>query len=345
MLRYRLLHIIFLLFLTVVMSCNNSRQGKKGKEKLPVAVDIIIADEEDFSSTIEVNGTALSYEMIELHPEVSGRIIYLNVKDGARVKEGTLLVRINDAELQAQLEQQKNQLDLALKTEQRYKALLATNSINQSDYDVALSQVNNYRALVNVTLAQLDKTVIKAPFDGQLGLRQVSPGAYVTSQNVISTLQQTDKIKLDFTMPESYNNILSVGDTVAVQSNVAPELEKAVVIAIEPMINTSTRNLKARAVLINSSIKPGAFVKIKVNKKSRGIMVPSNAIIPDALSNMVIVVKDRKAVFKKVETGLRTADRVELTGGILAGDSIVVSGILFVRPGTSVKINKIQQAS
>lgn len=316
-----------------------------GKEKPAVAVDVIVACMKDFSSIVEVNGTVLSYEMVELHPEISGRITYLNIVDGAEVKEGTLLVRINDADLQAQLEQQKNQLDLAQKTEKRYRELLAVNGVNQSDYDVAVSQVNNYKALVNVLIAQIDKTVIKAPFSGKLGLRMVSPGAYVTPLTVISTLQETDRVKIDFTMPEVYAGLIKTGDTVMLQANSSGQPQKARVIALEPQINTSTRNFKGRALLLKGILSSGSFVKVILAKKNKGIVVPTNCIIPDAMSNMVILVKDGKAVFQNVETGDRTADQVELTKGVNPGDSVVVSGILFVRPNAKLKVKKARKST
>ena len=176
-----------------------------------MAVEVIIAGTENFPNSIEVNGTVLSQEMIEMHPEISGRIIYLNIPDGAAVKEGTVLVKINDADLQAQLEQQKVQLDLAKKTEERYKKLLAVNGVDQATYDAALSNVDLYTANIKVLDADIDKTVIRAPFSGKLGLRLVSKGAYVTPATVIGTLQQTDKIKIDFTVPAVYDSLVGVG--------------------------------------------------------------------------------------------------------------------------------------
>ncbi len=329
---------IFVFLIFFLGSCGKKDPKQQNQGKSPVIVEIQVAGEQDFVNTVEVNGTVLANEMVELHPEVSGRIVYLNVPDGGQVTEGSILARINDAELQAQLEQQKNQLDLAVKTEQRYKALLATNSINQSDYDAALSQVNNYRALVNVTLALIDKTVIKAPFSGRLGLRQVSPGAYVTPQSIISTLQQTEKLKVDFTMPESYNDLVRIGDTVALNFNGIPEVRKARIIAVEPQINTATRNLKARALISGGGIAPGSFARVTLNKRYHGIIIPSNAIIPDALSNMLVVVNQGKAKFVKVETGIRTSDGVQILSGIHAGDSVVISGVLFVRPDAPLKV-------
>ena len=336
------LKILLLLFpFLALVSCNNEETNEK-KDKPPVRVDIIIAGEENFSTSIEVNGTVLSEEMIELHPEISGRITFLNIPDGATITEGTVLAKINDADLQAQLEQQKVQLDLASKTEQRLKKLLAINGIDQATYDAALNSVNLLEANIKVLNAQIDKTVIKAPFTGKLGLRQISLGAYVTPGTLIGTLQQTDKIKIDFTVPAAYENLVSIGHTVSIESASFKEKQIAEITAVEPQIITSSRNLKVRARLKNSNMLPGSFVKVSLIENRKGVLVPTNAIIPDAMSNQVIVVNKGKAVFKNVETGIRTADMVELVNGVNMGDSIIVSGVLFVRPGGKVKINKVK---
>lgn len=333
--------VIVILFVTFsFFSCRQKAVKAKDKPSATV-VDVIIARKVNFPSTIEVNGTALSEEMIELHPEIGGRLIALNIPDGASVTKGTILAKINDAELQAQLEQQKVQLDLAVKTEHRLKQLLAVNGVNQSDYDAAFSQVNSIHANIKVFEAQIDKTDIRAAFNGKLGLRLVSPGAYVTPQTVLGTLQQTDKIKIDFTVPESFSYFVEVGNTVYIQTNKSDEKLTAVISAIEPQINVDTRNIRVRARLNNSNITPGAFVKVLFIKKGEGIVVPSNAIIPDASSNQVIVIKNKKALFTNVETGIRNADVVELVSGVNQSDTIVVSGVLFVRPNAVVNIRKI----
>jgi membrane fusion protein, multidrug efflux system len=332
------------LMLAALLSCKSEAKDKTAaKEKPPVAVDVIIAGNTDFASDIEVNGTVLSEEMVELHPEVGGRLTYLNIPDGARVSAGTVLAKINDADLQAQLQQQKVQLDLAQKTEQRLNKLLAVNGIDQATYDAALSQVNLYDATINVLKAQIDKTVIRAPFAGRLGLRLVSEGAYVSPATILGTLQETDKVKIDFSVPEAYVNLVKIGKTINIQTNASKEDFTATISAIEPQINTATRNIKVRARLNKGSISPGAFVKVLLNEKLKGIVVPTNAIIPDALSNQLVLVKDGKAVFQNVNTGIRNSDVVEITDGLKIGDTIVVSGVLYVRPNGNVKIKKVRK--
>jgi len=331
-----------LVVLSLLVSCKGKGKEQVTTEKQAIMVEVIVAGSEDVPSSLEVNGTVLSNEMVELHPEVSGRLVYINLPDGASVKQGTLLARINDADLQAQLEQQKTQLELANKTLKRLSDLLKVNGVNQADYDAALSQVNTTEANMKVLHAQIDKTVIKAPFSGELGIRVVSQGAYVTPQNLLGTLQQTDKVKIDFTVPETYSSIVEKGNKVHIQTGSADGNFEAIITAIEPQINTVSRNIKVRALLTKGLIHPGAFVKVLLDQSRKGIMVPSNAIIPDALSNQVVVVQNGRANFVNVETGLRNANLVELTSGVSPGDSIIVSGMLFVRPKAAVKVKRIK---
>jgi len=327
----------------LITSCKSKKKDIAPKERPAIVVDVIIAGNDNATSTLEVNGSVLSNESVELRPETSGRLIYLNIPDGAKVSQGTVLARVNDAELQAQLEQQKSQLDLAQKTEKRLANLLKVNGINQADYDVAVNQLNTIQANIKVTAALIEKTVIKAPFSGELGLRLVSQGAYVTPNTLIGTLQQTDKVKIDFSVPETYADIIKKGDQIKVISSNSTEPYDASIHAIEPQVNSVSRNIKVRAFLTNGLILPGSFVKVIMEQERQSIMVPSNAIIPDALSNQVVVIHKNKATYTNVETGIRNASQVELVKGINIGDSIVVSGMLSMRPNAMVKIQKVKK--
>lgn len=339
--------IIGLSFSVFLFACKQKKAApaQNNKSQGPTIVDVIIAGSSDVSGTVEVSGAVIPKETISITPEISGRLIYLNVPDGAKVSRGTVLARINDADLQATLNKTRVLLEMAQKTEQRLKKLLAINGINQAEYDIALNQVNSYQADLAVTQAQIDKTVIKAPFDGILGLRQISPGAYVTPTTVLSTLQQVDQVKIDFNVPELYTNLIRKGEMVTIRSNESSANRKALVIATDPQINATTRNLKVRAVLEGAPINPGTFVKVylKTGIGKKSILVPSNAIIPDATAKKLIVVKEGKGVFVDVETGVRNAGSTEIVDGINPGDSIVVTGVLFVRPKSDVKVRSVKQ--
>lgn len=321
------------------LSCKDSGKDKNPKEKPPAIVDVLIAGPEKIAFSLDVNGTVLSDEMIEIHTEVSGRITMLNMPDGAYVAEGTVLAKLNNDEIVAELEQLNSQLELARKTEKRLRDLLKVNGVNQAEYDAALNQVQVIEANVKITTAKLDKTILKAPFSGKLGLRQVSNGAYVTPQTVLGSLQ-TDKVKIDFTVPETQASLVKIGNLVKVQNNGSSQSHEARIVALEPQINTASRNVKVRALLNSGSLYPGSFVKVSIEQVHTGISVPTNAIIPDAQSSQVVLVKEGKAVFTNVETGYRTASKVELLNGIAEGDSVIVSGMLFVRPNAVVKVRR-----
>lgn len=332
-------------FVLTVAACKGKPELTKPKEAPPTVVDVIIASPQGISNTVEANGSVVANEYVELHPEVSGRITYLNVPEGHPIAQGAVIARINDADLQAQVAKSKVQLDLAQKTLDRYKKLLDINGLNQADYDNVLNQVNGLKADIQYTQTLIDKTVIRAPFSGVLGLRQVSPGAFVTAANIIVTIQQVSKVKIDFTIPEEYSNIIKKGNLVDVEVDAAQQTrKKAVVVATEPQVNLTTRNLKVRAVLQNGTANPGAFVKVFVdagdNKKA--VMIPTNSIIPDDKNSQVILVKKGKATFVNVKTGVRESNNVEITSGIQPGDSVVVTGVLFARPKAPLKVRSVK---
>jgi membrane fusion protein (multidrug efflux system) len=338
--------LLFILLLTGFIACKGKKKEEPNKNKAPqnTIVDVLIAGTKSVQNVIEVNGTIIANEMVTLHPEISGRLTYLNVPDGKAVASGTLLAKINDAELQAQLNKSKVQLELAQKSEERLRKLLQINGINQADYDVALNNVNNIKADLELIKAQIDKTIIKAPFSGVLGLRQTSPGAYVTPQTIIATLQETNKIKLDFTIPEHYATLIKKGSTVFFTTTNNNTQRKATIIATEPEINIDTRNLKVRAIPEGSAISPGAFVKVylKNGVASNHIVIPTSAIIPEASTKKVVIVKDGKGKFVEIKTGERTATGVEVLNGLTIGDSVVVTGVLFVRPNANLKVRSIK---
>ncbi|MFN3665132.1 MAG: efflux RND transporter periplasmic adaptor subunit [Sediminibacterium sp.] len=330
-----------------VISCKSKKEEPRQQNSGPqsVIVDVIIAGKNNISNIVEVNGSVVANESTNLQPEVSGRLTYLNIPEGAKVTEGTVLARINDADLQASTQKVKVQLELAQKNEERLRKLLSIGGINQADYDAVLNQVNTFKADLDILKAQIDKTVLKAPFTGVLGLRMVSPGTYVTPATVLATLQQTDRVKIDFTIPEAYTDLIGKGKTVNIKTTGKDVLKKAVIIATEPQIDATTRNLKVRAQLDGANINPGGFVKVllETGGQNNSILVPTNAIIPDAKAKKVVVVKNGKGKLTDIVTGLRVNGLAEVLSGLQVGDSIAVSGVLFVRPNSSLKVRSVKQ--
>jgi membrane fusion protein (multidrug efflux system) len=337
-----------LLFAFSLVACKSKKKEEPKRSQAaqpPPAVDVIIVSPTTLTNTIEANGSVVAGEYVEIRPEISGRLTYLNIAEGLQIGRGSVIAKINDADLRAQLNKVKVQMNLAQTTVERYKKLLEIQGINRADYDVALNQVNSFRADMGIIQADLAKTVVRAPFSGIVGLRQVSNGAYVTPQTVLATLQKVDRVRIDFTLPESYANTIKRGNAVVVETDAnGGAKRRATVIAIEPQVSTATRNILVRARLEGAGINPGTFAKVYVDAgESGGMLVPANAIIPEARAKQVVVVKDGKAKFTQIETGLRQAGAVQVKTGLNAGDSVVVSGVLFARTNKEVRVRSVKK--
>lgn len=289
---------------------------------------------------VTATGVVLADEAVELTAEISGRIIALNIAEGTRVKAGDLLVKINDAELQAELARARNQADLARVQAARQKQLLSSHGSSQESYDVALNEQRVREAEVDVIKARIQNTEIRAPFDGIIGLRQVSPGGYLTPNTRIATLQSTETLKIDFSVPERYMDRLQIGGDVSVQVAGLPDAFTGSIYAIEPRIDESTRTIRLRARATNPGdrVIPGAFatVEIILREIPDAILIPAGAIIPGLNEKIVFVLEDGKAQRRTVETGRRLDREILVLSGINAGDTVITSGQLQLRPGMPV---------
>ncbi len=339
----RKLNLLIIAGLFAAMGCKEKAKiSDKFNPNAPVSVDIAVMEFQKVDKQIEVNGSVMANDFVELHPETSGRITFLQVPEGKLIQVGTVIAKLNDADLQAQLEKIKVQLELANINEQRNKQLLNVKGINQSDYDVSLQQVKSLKADQAYTQSLIDKTILKAPFTGQIGLRQVSVGAYINTTTTIATIQKLDQLKIDFTLPEIYAAYVKIGKKINIETIAGANSKiTATVYAIEPQIIASSRNIKVRASF-KGQVLPGAYAKVYLgeNTMKPTIMVPSNVIIPDSKAKQIVVVKNGVAKFVNVETGYRTQTAVEITKGLNIGDSVIVAGMLFVKDGSKLKIGK-----
>ncbi len=326
-------------------SCKEKKDTfQKGKADKATIVDVIIAKKSQVSDFVEVNGTIVANEFVELKPEVNGLLTYVNVPEGQIVKKGTIIAKINNADLLAQMGKTKIQLELAEKTDQRLKKLISINGVNQAEYDQNLSLLNGFMADMEYTQTLIDKTIIKAPFTGMVGLRRVSEGAVVTPSTIIATLQQLSQLRVDFTVPEVYQRYIHKGGVVNVILGEDTPARSAKIIATEPSIDINTRNLTVRALLSGGAASPGAFAKVNLiaGKGKSAILVPTNCIIPEAKSKSIVTVRNGIAKYVTVETGDRQSDYIEVTNGLNEGDTIVVSGVLFTRPDAPVQVRSIR---
>lgn len=339
-----------LLIATVTQSCKNDKAGVNGGEgnkKPPLAVNVYIAGSQNITSTVNASGTLLSNEEVEIRPELSARVVGIYFKEGTKVSKGQLLLKLDDADLRAQLKKLTAQKSLSQKNVERLAELRKINGVSQQELDAAQTQGKAFDADIEAVETQIRKAEIRAPFSGQIGLTDISEGTYVTPQTLVATLQQTHPLKVDFSIAEKYAQLLKTGSTLHFTVDGHSDTFSAEVYAIEPKIDIQTRTIRVRARTPNPEgrLVPGMFAGISLGIDSRkgAVMVPSHALIPVARGKQLIVSRGGKAEFVPVQTGLRNASLVEITSGIKAGDTIVTTGLMQMRPGDNIKVLKTEK--
>ena len=312
----------------------------------PIPVMAVVAEPQELENTIAVTGSILANESVQLSPELAGKITRINFTEGQLVKKGQPLVYLNDDELRAQLERLNYTRRLYEQSEERQRKLLEREAISQEEYDIALNEMRTNLSDIKMLEAQIAKSIIRAPFNGVIGLRQVSEGSYVTPAEAIATLVNIDPVKVEFSVPERYASEVGVGDKISfTRSEDGINSRTGEVYAVEPRINTETRTLTIRALSENDDRKllPGMFVRVKLvlDVSDSSIMIPSQALIPEMEGYKVYVVENGKAIEKRINTGVRTENMVEVTSGLVPGDSVLTTGILQVRNGSPVQVREI----
>jgi membrane fusion protein, multidrug efflux system len=340
----------------LITSCSSDRKkdaqqqqrggpGGAGGARPPVRADAYIVKTKLLLDNIEIPGTLLSNEETEIHPEVAGRITGIYFKEGAFVNKGSLLVKLNDADLQAQKRKLLVQLQVAKQNESRSEQLLKIQGISKQDYEAVALQVTNVNADLAVVETQIEKTNVRAPFSGKLGLRMVSLGAYISPTSVISTISQPNQLKLDFTVPERYIKEIGYGKFVNFKIDGSDRTYAARVIATESNITQDTRTLQVRAVVQGNitGLVPGNFAKVILDfqPEPNAIVIPTQAIIPQARGKKVYLYNGGSAKFIDVTTGLRDSANVQITSGLKAGDTVLITGLLSLKPNAKVMLGKV----
>jgi membrane fusion protein (multidrug efflux system) len=299
----------------------------------PLVVNVVQLKKETLNNQLQVSGTILPNESVDIKPEISGLVTKVNFKEGQYVTKGTPLVYLNDNELQAQYQRLQYTQKLVQTQESRQKQLLAREAISQEEYDIVLNQYNTALSDIKLVQAQLEKTVIRAPFNGRLGLRQVSEGAVINAANIIVSIVNIDPIKLEFSIPERYAGLVAEGSSIYFSSESSTEEVEGKVYAFEPQIDAATRTLKLRAQSPNKSGKylPGMFVKIRfvLDVKEDALLVPAESVIPELSGYKVFVVgADGNAEQRMIEIGTRTDTQVQVISGLKEGDLVLTTNTL-----------------
>ncbi len=329
----------------IVSSCgskNNEAGPKPATQAGPLVVNGVVVQPQPLDNVVRSSGTVLASESVDLVAEAAGRIEQISLKEGAHVNQNDLLVKINDDDLQAQFKKTELQIQLAAEQEKRQKQLFEISGISQEQYDISVNQVNSYKADRENLLASIRKREIRAPFAGRIGLRYVSVGSYVSPTTRIASIQKINPLKVDFSIPEKYADQVSVGDPVQFRSDETKLQFSGKLFAIEPKIDPATRTLQLRALCDNKSEKvfPGAYVQIELQLKKipNALMVPTQAVVPVLKGQTIFVCKNGVVVSVPVNTGIRTASIVQILNGLSAGDTVITTGLMQLRPGMPVNV-------
>jgi membrane fusion protein (multidrug efflux system) len=328
-------------------SDNQQVSQKNTSKSKPTTIKITVAQKEILEEKIQTRGSLLPNEAIMIVSEQAGIIKKIHFNEGSFVKKGDLLVSLDDDEWIAQLKRAESELNYLIKKEQLDKKLLEKDGVSQLEYEQDVRDLNVKKADIELLQARIAKTKIAAPFSGRVGLRQISEGSYVSPATSITQLVDNSVLKLDFTVPEKYMGLVKTGTEIQFKIEGISKIMNGKVYAIDPQIDVNTRTIKLRAISnqISADILAGAFANIEIilNKITDAVAVPTESIIPEMNGKKVFLVKNGKAKSSSIETGLRTATKVQVLKGITLGDTVITSGIMNIRDGAEVFISNLSE--
>ena len=332
-------------FCLTAAACKKASQTNRAATGAALfTVDVVTVAPQPFRETLFATGSLLAREAVNLRSERAGVVKEIRFEEGSTTAAGAVLVLMDDVELQAQLARVQAQLELASALETRQRDLLKTKGISEAEYEQSQANLHIAQAEERLIQAQLAKTRIVAPFDGVAGLRQISVGAYLTPGDAICSFQDISALKIDFTLPERYLPYIKTGQKVMFRISGRSETFDAVVAAIEPSIDVATRSLQVRAMVPNEEqrLLPGSFAEVEVvlDEITEAILIPPIALIPGLKQQSVFVHRNGEVEERKVESGLRLANAVQIVEGLKPGDELITSGILQLRPGMRVQVKR-----
>jgi membrane fusion protein (multidrug efflux system) len=323
---------------------NPSASASAGRGALHVNASILgYHNIEEMFPTV---GILLPDEEVDLSFETSGKVTDIFFKEGSNVRKGSLLAKVNDKPLQAELKKLEAQLPLAQDRLFRQQSLLEKDAVSQESYESVATELETLKADIDLVKARIAQTELRAPFDGIIGLRNVSEGTYASPTTVVSRLTKTMPLKVEFAVNEKQAAELAPGKTISFTVSGDNQNEyKATVYAIESMVDRATFSLKARALYPNpgGKLMPGhsANVTLELSDYQNSIVVPAITLIAEMGRDIVYLYKDGIARQTVIQKGLRTASSVQITEGLIPGDTLITSGVMQLRDGMAVEIDNL----
>ena len=325
------------------MSTPTTAPKATNRGALPVSG--IVASMSTSGNGIPVTGLLVANEEVELVSETAGKVVKIAFEEGTLVKKGTLLVKVDDSDLQAQLARAEFQKELLAAKLERQRILLKRESISVEEFQQLETEYNMNLADIELLKVKIARTEIRAPFDGRMGFRFVSEGSYLQPSTKVSTIVDNSYLKIEFSIPEKYIDLPLVGRKLTFQPSGMEHQIEAEVYAVDPQADVATHTINLRARYRNTkNLVAGMFVKgeLMTAENLKYILVPTEAVVPEMDGKRLWVVKNRKATSVPVQTDSRDSQFVEVTSGIQVGDTVLTGGLMQLREGmiVNVKLNK-----
>jgi membrane fusion protein (multidrug efflux system) len=329
---------------SIISSCSTeSKKGAASAEgRAILTVDGLVLKYTNLDVDYVYTGKLIANEEIDIRPEISAKVTGIYFKEGSVVPKGTKLVKMFDSDLQAQLKSNLLQVELAQKELDRKKELYQFKGISKEELDISENSFNTLKATQDLIKAQISKTELIAPFSGVVGLRMVSEGAFVSNSTIITSLQQVDPIKIDFSVPEKFIGNLNIGKEFEFSIEGRDDRFTGKIYALESKIDVLTGSIRVRGLCPNPqrNLYPGSYAKIRLklfpNKQS--LMIPAKSTVPLMEGEQVFILRKGKAKAVGIKTGYRNEREVEVTEGLSPNDTIVTSGLLQIKDGMPTKV-------
>nr|PZN69217.1 MAG: efflux transporter periplasmic adaptor subunit [Pseudomonadota bacterium] len=310
--------------------------------RAPVAVQVITAEAQlrPLRVGLQAIGTAVANESVEISSKTTNIVTAIRFTDGQWVEAGQVLVELDRESAAADLAAATAEYEESLSQWNRARELVSTQVLSRSQFEQIEATMKSNLARMDAARARLADTYIRAPFAGRVGLRRVSLGALVTPGTVITTLDDTNTIKVDFAVPEMQLGSLARGQKVVARTSAYPGRDfSGTVASIDSRVDAATRSVVVRATVPNrdGALKPGMFMTVELTQDERpALVIPEEALVPEQARQFVFVAKNGVADKREVTLGRREPGFVEITDGLAAGEAVVIEGTLKLRHGTPV---------
>lgn len=330
--------------------------GAAHAQNAPVPVFVTDVERQDFSDEIEALGTLQANENVELTATVTELVTRIHFEDGQRVEKGALLVEMDTAEERALQAEEQSRLEEARRQVERLKPLIARGAASKSALDEAELELKTAQARMKALDSRIAQRQISAPFNGVLGLRNISEGALVQPGTRITTIDDDAVMKLDFSVPEVFIAVLKPGMDIEAETDAYPgEIFKGTLSSVDSRIDPVTRAIAVRALLENPDfrLRPGLLMRVRLSKNPRqALLIPEEALLVQGERSSVFVVvpgegdsPSAKAESRTVETGARRGGEIEILSGLKDGEQIVTHGTLKLRPGAAVIVKAVDSGN